>query len=439
MLCFLHIRYELSYDTFNTRSDRIYRVVTGDVASGDGWVKVSAPIPPLLKDEIPEIEEYARYAKITYNPKITVRYQDNVYNEDKFYMADQALLKIFDVDLISGSPEKVLSDKNSVAISKSIASKYFGDNDPIGKSIKVNNQFDFEVEAVYEDVPHNSHFDFDFLIAFENLEEIFPGTNGFSELRDKSTLIQQSPLLFDTTVEKNVDYGLRLRKVPKSERKKRVDQSLHFVNLDGFQKYRARKLSGGEAQRVAIARALSIDPEVIFLDEFSANIDSRHRDMVEKIIKEINHRFQTTIIFTTHYMDQAYRLSDNVIHLYKGRPMDTEVRNLFHGTIKNQDAENVFFNEKIRVCVDGAKEGPADILVPVNAITLSKKPLESSMRNCIQGKVSQIVDRDHLVLLKIMAGERFEASITKKSFDEMKLGPGSDVYLNFKATSVEIL
>lgn len=270
-------------------------------------------------------------------------------------------------------------------------------------------------------------------------KESFPRQEGFSELRSKATLIQQSPLLFDTTVEKNVDYGLRLRKIPKAERKERVEQCLSFVGLEGLQKYRARKLSGGESQRVAIARALSIDPEVIFLDEFSANIDSRHRDMVEKIIKEINSRFQTTIIFTTHYMDQAYRLSDNVIHLYQGKIVKSEAKNFFHGTFEKQDNEVFFLNEKIKVSVRDAKEGAGNILIPVTAITISKDPLASSMRNCIKGRVNQITDNKDSIMLKVLAGELFEASITKKSFKEMGLGPGSDVCLNFKATSVEIL
>ncbi len=270
-------------------------------------------------------------------------------------------------------------------------------------------------------------------------KEIFPKRDGFSELRNKSTLIQQSPLLFDTTVEKNVDYGLRLRKLPKAERKERVDKCLSIVGLEGFQNYRARKLSGGEAQRVAIARALSIDPEVIFLDEFSANIDSRYREMLEKIIRDINERFQTTIIFTTHYMDQAYRLSDNVIHLYQGKIVESEVKNLFHGTFDKQDNEVFFLNEKIKVSVKGAKEGTGNILVPVTAITISKNPLVSSMRNCIKGRVSQITDNNDSIMLKILAGELFEASITRKSFNEMGLGPGTEVCLNFKATSVEIL
>ncbi len=270
-------------------------------------------------------------------------------------------------------------------------------------------------------------------------KEIFPGQEGFSELRSRSTLIHQAPLLFDTSVEKNVDYGLRLRRFPKEERIKRVNECLKFVDLDGFQKHKARKLSGGEAQRVAIARALSIDPEIIFLDEFSANIDSRHRELVEIIIRDINDRFGTTIIFTTHYMDQAYRLSDHVIHLYQGKIVKAEVRNLFHGKIKNQENENIFSNGKITISVDGAKEGPANILIPVTAITISKEPLASSMRNCKKGVVNQIIDNNDSIVLKVLAGELFEAIITKKSFNEMGLGPGTEVYLNFKATSVEVL
>ena len=211
------------------------------------------------------------------------------------------------------------------------------------------------------------------------------------------------------------------------------------MGLEGVQNHKARVLSGGEAQRVAIARALSIDPEVIFLDEFSANIDSRYREMLEKTIREINERFKTTIIFTTHYMDQAYRLSDNVIHLYQGKIVESEVKNLFHGTFDKQDNEIFFLNEKIKVSVKGAKEGTGNILIPVTAITISKNPLVSSMRNGIKGRVSQITDNNDSIMLKVLAGELFEASITKKSFNEMGLGPGTEVYLNFKSTAVEIL
>ncbi len=177
LLCYLHIRYELSYDQYHSNSDRIYRIVTGDVKSGDGWVKVSAPIPPKLKAEIPEIETFARFARITYDQKIMVRYENNVFNEARFFMGDPALLDIFDIPLVTGKPGEVLTDLNSVIISETVAEKYFGADDPVGKMIRVNAAFDFEVTGVFKSLPFNSHMDFDFLISFRNLERIFPGTS----------------------------------------------------------------------------------------------------------------------------------------------------------------------------------------------------------------------------------------------------------------------
>ena len=117
----------------------------------------------------------------------------------------------------------------------------------------------------------------------------------------------------------------------------------------------------------------------------------------------------------------------------------SEVKNIFHGTFDKQESQIFFLNEKIKVSVKRTKEGRGNILIPVNAISISKNPLASSMRNCIQGTVSQITDNNDSVILKVLAGELFEVKITKKSFTEMGLGPGIKVYLNFKSTAVEIL
>jgi tungstate transport system ATP-binding protein len=270
-------------------------------------------------------------------------------------------------------------------------------------------------------------------------KEVYPRGEGFSELRSKVTLIHQNPLLFDTTVEKNVDYGLRIRKVNREERRLRVDECLKIVGLEGFQRRKSRELSGGEAQRVAIARALCIDPEVLFLDEFSANIDNENRIIAEKIIKTINRRFGTTIVFTTHYMDQAYRLSDNVIHLFQGKVATSQIRNIFRGVIKRTEEGNVFENDKLSLFVTSPVQGEAVIAIPLTTITVSMDSLDSSMRNCLNGKITHITDDGNSVILRVMSGEFFEVVITKESFRKMGLEPGTEVYLNFKASSVEVL
>jgi putative ABC transport system permease protein len=174
----MHINYELSYDKFHEKSDQVYRVVTGDMSDKNGgWVKVSAPMTPRLVEDIPEVIDYARLTKITYNPKITVTYKEKAFNEARFYMADASIFSMFDFHLVSGDKTTVLSDANHVVLSASMSSKYFGKKDPIGESIRVNNQFDFIVTGVFEDLPQNTHLEFDFLTSFDNLERIFPGTS----------------------------------------------------------------------------------------------------------------------------------------------------------------------------------------------------------------------------------------------------------------------
>ena len=177
LLCYLHIDYELSYDQYNSKADRIHRLITGDLKAGKGWVMVSAPMPPTLQQNIPEIEAYARLTNITKDPQITVAYERTTFSEKQFYLADPAILEMFDLPLIRGEKSQVLADMNSVILSESSAEKYFGLDDPIGKTLRVDDQHDFQVTGVFADVPFNSHFDFDFLISFQNLERVISNGN----------------------------------------------------------------------------------------------------------------------------------------------------------------------------------------------------------------------------------------------------------------------
>ncbi|MCE7995004.1 MAG: FtsX-like permease family protein [Roseivirga sp.] len=177
LLCYLHISYELSYDQYNTNADNTYRLITGDLKSGNGWVRVSAPMPPALKRNIPEIERFARFTNITRDPQVTVEYNRTIFSESKFFLTDPDFLEIYDVPLLRGQKSQVLADQNSVILSASAVKKYFGDEDPIGKTVRVDDQFNFQVSGVFEDIPFNAHFDFDFLISFENLERVLPGTS----------------------------------------------------------------------------------------------------------------------------------------------------------------------------------------------------------------------------------------------------------------------
>lgn len=174
MVAYFHIRYELSFDQFHSNSDRIYRVVTGDPNTDEHWVKVSTPIPPKMKAELPEVESFARLTEFSYNEKVSVAYDLKVFNEPSVYLADTEIFNMFDFEIQRGSPKLT---KTGVAISREVADKYFDKEDPIGKRLNIDGRMDFEVVAIYSNMPDNSHFDPDFIVSFENLEEVKPGTS----------------------------------------------------------------------------------------------------------------------------------------------------------------------------------------------------------------------------------------------------------------------
>jgi tungstate transport system ATP-binding protein len=148
-------------------------------------------------------------------------------------------------------------------------------------------------------------------------------------LRRKITMVFQKPVMFNTSVYNNVAYGLKLRGFRKDEVKRRVREALNLVKLQDYEKYNAKKLSGGEQQRVAIARALVLNPELLIMDEPTANLDPANVIIIEKVMKEIV-REGTTIVLATHNLFQAKRLSNRVIHLFEGKSVEIgETKSVF--------------------------------------------------------------------------------------------------------------
>ncbi len=177
LLSYLHIRYEKGFDQFHSKSSRIYRIVTGDVDTGEGWVGISAPIPPKIKADVPEIEDYVRLTKLSRHGKVVIHYDNQYFNEENFFLVDESLFSVFDFPLIRGEARRVFEPLNGMVISRAEARKLFGDEDPLGKIVKVNGEFDFEVTGIMEDVPAHSHLDIDYAVSFQNLETLLPGTS----------------------------------------------------------------------------------------------------------------------------------------------------------------------------------------------------------------------------------------------------------------------
>jgi putative ABC transport system permease protein len=169
IIILLYIADELSYDRFHKKSDRIYRVTVHGVFGDNEFQSTYTPAPfaAAMLAEFPEVEHITR---LMLRPQRSVRIgDDRIFTEDRFFYADSSFFEIFDFKLISGDPKKVLAEPGSIVLTESTAKRYFGDEDPIGKSIIEDNRFHYVVRGITADVPGNSHFKFNVLASFTSL------------------------------------------------------------------------------------------------------------------------------------------------------------------------------------------------------------------------------------------------------------------------------
>lgn len=155
-------------------------------------------------------------------------------------------------------------------------------------------------------------------------------------LRKKVVLVNQHPIMFSTTITKNIEFGLRVRNFPRRQIGLIVEKSLAAVDMQQFANTDARFLSGGETRRVAIARALACNPEVLLLDEPTADLDLESQRIIENIIRSIHQNQQITILFCTHNLKQAAKLTDRNIYLLDGQLRSYFHENIFRGRVGQQ-------------------------------------------------------------------------------------------------------
>ena len=155
ILIFLWVKHELSYDKFNDKSDKIYRLVqTQHYSSGPlTTVCMPGPIAKDIRDDIPEITNSFMFYAMT----ATISCNDRLFTED-VQLADSQLFELFTFDFLQGDPSTVFDEINSVVITDKMAKKLFDEEDPIGKIIKYNNEHSFKVTGVISETPENSSF-----------------------------------------------------------------------------------------------------------------------------------------------------------------------------------------------------------------------------------------------------------------------------------------
>ena len=144
-------------------------------------------------------------------------------------------------------------------------------------------------------------------------------TNLGPEKRNMGTVFQNYALFPNMTVEENVAYGLKIKKLPKNTIKEKCDFYLELAGLTDYRKKRVDELSGGQQQRVAIARALAIEPTMLLLDEPMSNLDVALRIKMREEIRDIQQKICITTLFITHDQQEALAISDKIAVMDKGR------------------------------------------------------------------------------------------------------------------------
>lgn len=165
----IYVADEVSYDNYHEKADRIYRVSSKITETDDQftWIVAQIPFGPQVAQDYPEVEAYVRFFNM---PRALYKYEDKEFVEEDFFYADSALFEIFTYEVIRGDARRALLEPNKIVLTETVAARYFGDSDPVGKTLTAGSST-YEVTGVIEDVPSNSHFRFGALASRTNLPE----------------------------------------------------------------------------------------------------------------------------------------------------------------------------------------------------------------------------------------------------------------------------
>jgi putative ABC transport system permease protein len=171
ILILLWVQDELSYDRFHTSADDLYRIVAEwrKTEPATHYWPVCAPLAPALKEEFPEIIRATRFTRLRRGQ--LVKFGDKNFTEAQICLTDPDFFEMFTFPFIQGDVQTALSNPDSFVLTEEMAAKYFGTENPLGKTLNINNEYDFTVTGVIKNIPHNSHLQFDFLASFVRIED----------------------------------------------------------------------------------------------------------------------------------------------------------------------------------------------------------------------------------------------------------------------------
>jgi tungstate transport system ATP-binding protein len=282
------------------------------------------------------------------------------------------------------------------------------------------------------------------------------------DLRSRMALLNQKPVIFGMSVFDNVAIGMRYRRKGRQEIDNAVHDALEVIGLRGYGERMARTLSGGEAQRVALARSIVTRPEILFLDEPTANLDPHSTKKIEELVLEINRKYDTTIVLSTHDMLQGQKLATRIGVILDGKipqigttneifhkPATANiarfvgVENIFSGVITmNRNGEATIDIQGIvfQAVADLPETSTVSILFRAEDVTIHLEEIsKTSARNIFSGKIKSLVPSGPFVNVVIDCGQDINALVTISSAEELGLSFGKLVWISIKATAIHVI
>ena len=281
------------------------------------------------------------------------------------------------------------------------------------------------------------------------------------EVRRRMSLVQQKPIVFDMSVYDNVACGLRWRNEKREVIKRKVGHALEIIGMSEYQHRNTKTLSGGETQRVAIARALVTEPEVLFLDEPTANLDPNTTLKIEEILARIRQEHKTALVMVTHDMSQGQRLASRIGVLLDGQVMQVGspsdifclpqsrdvaefigIENILPGVVVDRDGElltvgvNGHFLQVVSNFAVGEK---VYVLIRPEDITFAFSKEKSSARNSLDGAIKRMTPIGTLVRIEVDCGFPLLGVVTRNSADELDFIVGKKINASFKATAIHLI
>lgn len=279
-----------------------------------------------------------------------------------------------------------------------------------------------------------------------------------AEKRGIGFVYQDYVLFPHLSVKGNILFGMKRRKLPREEMGRILEWLVELLDIASLLERRPYTLSGGECQKVSLARALSTSPELLLLDEPLSALDPQHREEVQRELKAIQQRLGQTVIHVTHDFEEAVALADRIAVLGEGRihqigtayevfrqPTSEFVarfamtRNIYSGDVCDDGSGGVV------ISIDGTEfvvvtdlRGRLHASLRPEDILVSREHFVSSARNSLKGTITRVDDRGGILYLTVSTPVEFICLVTRRSFGELGLAEGEEVYVTFKASAVHI-